>query len=60
VSVDIYSADGRLVQNVARGEMNAGRHSLEWKLDRGTPAGMYFYRVTAGNQSSTGKIARME
>ena len=60
VSVDIFSADGRLVQTVARGQMAAGQHSLSWKIDRDLPSGMYFYRVSAGSQSASGKITRVD
>lgn len=60
VSVDIFSADGRLVQTVARGQMAAGQHSLTWKIDRDLPSGMYFYRVSAGSQSASGKITRVD
>ena len=60
VSVDIFSADGRLVQTVARGQLAAGTHSLSWKIDRDLPSGMYFYRVSAGSQSASGKITRVD
>jgi len=60
VSVDVFSADGRLVDNVARGPMAAGAHSLSWRIHKDLPSGMYFYRVTAGAQSTTGKIARVD
>ncbi len=59
VSVEIFSADGRHVTTLAQGEMGAGQHNLTWTLDRETPAGMYFYRVLAGNQQATGKITRV-
>jgi hypothetical protein len=60
VSVEIYSADGRHVQTLANGVMEAGQHSLTWNLEKETPSGVYFYRVMAGNNSSTGKITRVD
>lgn len=59
VSVQIFSADGRHVQTVAEGDMAAGLHSFSWSLDRGTPSGVYFYKVLAGNHQSTGKMTRL-
>ena len=60
VLVEVYSADGRRVSTVAEGEMIAGPHSIAWNLDRDTPSGMYFYKVTAGDSQATGKITRID
>ncbi|HET9253020.1 MAG TPA: T9SS type A sorting domain-containing protein [Candidatus Eisenbacteria bacterium] len=60
VSVEIYSADGRHIQTVAKGQMAAGPHTVSWSMDRETPSGMYFYRVLAGDQQTTGKITRVD
>jgi hypothetical protein len=60
VSVEIYAADGRHIQTVTKGEMAAGTHTVQWALDRETPSGIYFYKVMAGNQQSTGKITRVD
>jgi hypothetical protein len=60
VSVEIFSADGRHVATVARGDMAAGQHRLTWSLDRDTPRGVYFYKVLAGQRQATGKITRVD
>ncbi len=61
VQVHIFSADGRLVKTLENGsELAAGPHTLTWELDRGTPAGMYFYKVIAGRQQATGKLVRID
>jgi hypothetical protein len=60
VSVEIYSADGRRVQTLAQDGMTAGPHTLTWTVDRETPAGVYFYRVLAGPNQSSGKITRVD
>ena len=59
VSVEIFAADGRHVRTLAQGEMEAGPHNLTWAVGRDTPAGMYFYRVVAGDNRSTGKLTRV-
>ena len=43
-----------------KGEMAAGTHSVTWTLDKKTPSGVYFYKVVAGNNLSTGKITRID
>jgi len=60
VAVEIFSADGRRVQTLAKGEMEAGPHSLQWKLEGGIPSGVYFYRVLAGADQATGKLMRVD
>lgn len=60
VSVEVYSADGRRVATLAKGDMPAGPQTITWELGRETPSGMYFYRVVAGSQSTTGKIVRID
>jgi hypothetical protein len=60
VEVQIFSAEGRLVETLARGEMAAGPQQLRWQLDRDTPSGMYFYRVAAPQGSATGKLMRVD
>ncbi len=60
VSVELYSADGRHVKTLAKGPMEAGAHSVSWALDQDVPSGVYFYKVLAGNNESTGKITRVD
>jgi hypothetical protein len=60
VTVMMFSADGRLIDTLANGEMGAGEHSLEWKVSSHTPSGVYFYRVFANGVESTGKVVRVD
>jgi len=60
VTVMMFSADGRLVDTLANGEMAAGDHSLEWKVSSHTPSGVYFYKVFANGVESTGKVVRVD
>jgi len=61
VQVDIFSADGRHVQTLASGHMEAGPHSIAWTIDKATPSGVYFYKVSAANglANATGKITKV-
>lgn len=65
VSVSIYSADGKLVRNLALGHKQAGIYSdksraVYWdgKNGQGEPvaSGIYFYTLTAGDFTATKKM----
>ncbi|MCY4554042.1 MAG: C39 family peptidase [Candidatus Poribacteria bacterium] len=65
VSVSIYSADGKLVRNLALGHKQAGIYSdksraVYWdgKNRQGEPvaSGIYFYTLTAGDFTATKKM----
>ena len=60
VTVQIFAADGRLVDTVADGDMPAGEHSLEWKAGAQVPSGVYFYKVFANGLKSSGKVVRVD
>ncbi|HOX25311.1 MAG TPA: right-handed parallel beta-helix repeat-containing protein [Candidatus Krumholzibacteria bacterium] len=61
VSVTVVDLAGRLLRELGAGELGAGEHVFAWDgADReGRPlaSGLYFYRVTAGAESRTGKLA---
>jgi hypothetical protein len=60
VHFDVFNAAGRLVAQPLRGEVLAGRDEVRWEGRdlHGLPvaSGTYFYRATAGAQSSTGRV----
>ena len=60
VQVDVFGADGRLIETIADRQMGAGNQSVEWSAARSVPAGLYFYRVSTENGVSAGKIIRVE
>lgn len=60
VRVALYDAGGRLVEMVADRDMAAGEQSVQWNGAAGKPAGLYFYRVEAGDLSSQGKVVRAD
>jgi hypothetical protein len=59
VRLDVYDIKGRLVRNLAAGEMDRGVHRLVWDTrDRGrrpVSAGIYVYRLTAGTHVLTSR-----
>ncbi|MEZ4387424.1 MAG: CotH kinase family protein [Candidatus Krumholzibacteriia bacterium] len=61
VRVAVYDLRGRLVREVARGDLPAGDHAIGWDRrdarGRRAPAGVYLVRVTAGNNVATGKLS---
>ena len=60
VTVEVYSANGRLVETLANGEMAAGQHSLTWNPAGKVPSGVYFYKVFSNGHQGTGKIVRVD
>jgi hypothetical protein len=60
VLVQVYSADGRLVDTVVDGDLAAGPHSIEWKAASSVRSGVYFYKVFAGGRQGSGKFVRID
>jgi hypothetical protein len=60
----IYDVQGRTVRVLKNGAQPAGPQTVSWdgRTDRGllSPAGVYFYRLDAGNRSETRKLIRVE
>jgi flagellar hook assembly protein FlgD len=61
VSVSVIDLRGALVQQVAKGAFEPGRHTLRWNGtdESGRPArpGVYFVRATYGGQTSNLRFA---
>jgi len=66
VEVDLRVLDrgGRVVTTLVSGRQNAGRYRVTWNLDSRARAelanGVYFYRLTAGENTATRKMVKME
>ena len=45
VRAQIFDVNGRLVEDLARGPMNGGPHSIRW-APKNLPTGSYFFRLT--------------
>jgi hypothetical protein len=60
VTLEIFSADGRRVRELAAEAFPAGRHDISWhgRDDRGNAvaSGIYFYRLRAGDETLTRKM----
>jgi len=55
VKLAIYNAKGEILKVLASGNHPAGKHSV-WFNAAGLASGVYFYRITAQNQSVSRKI----
>ncbi|MBN1482842.1 T9SS C-terminal target domain-containing protein [candidate division KSB1 bacterium] len=60
VNLTIYDAQGRQIQDVVTATLPAGTHVVQWhardQAGRAVAAGLYFARLTGGNQTATIKI----
>lgn len=60
VSLDVYDAGGRLVKNLVKGEVASGYHVVAFDGKNRNlellPAGVYFYQLRAGEQTTTRKM----
>jgi flagellar hook assembly protein FlgD len=64
VTVEIYNALGQRVNRLLEENQQAGSHRVQWRGqdDAGRPvsSGLYFYKVTAGDQTATGKMMLLQ
>jgi len=64
VSVLVHSVDGRLVAKLVDADFGAGRHRVLWNgndaAGRAVHSGMYFVHVTAGSESATQRLVRLQ
>ena len=58
VNLTIYNQIGQEVKTLANEQQSAGKYRLEWNAE-GIPAGIYFYRVQAGNEVGSGKMVKL-
>lgn len=55
VNLDVLNRLGQVVSVILNESMSQGNHQVTWNAE-GLPSGIYFYRLTADRQSSTGKM----
>jgi hypothetical protein len=60
VRVDLFGADGRLVQRLADGQFTAGSHVVPWNARHRLPSGVYFYRVEVNGEAAQGRVVRVQ
>lgn len=60
VSVEVFDVSGRKVAEVFSGSLEAGRNKLTWdgrdSLHREVSPGIYFYRLTTDERTTTGRM----
>jgi hypothetical protein len=60
VTLEVYSADGKRVKQLATGHYPAGAHGVVWNgtddAGQTVASGIYFYRLRAGTQVLTQKM----
>lgn len=63
VNLAIYDARGRKIETLINGEQESGYHCVGWDISsiskQNIPNGIYFYRLTSLNSSSTKKMVIM-
>ena len=59
VRIDVYDILGRRVETLAWGRQAAGSHQVTWE-GAGMTSGVYFYRITTGNHTSTNKMIMLK
>lgn len=64
VGVKIYNVKGELVKTIKAGFKQSGQHSVMWNgvdnNNNDVASGVYFYKVTAGNESAMNKMILMK
>jgi len=55
VSLEVFNLQGRLVNTLAKGRVEAGSHSLTWQAEA-LPAGLYIVKMTTPNGQTTQKL----
>lgn len=55
VTLRVFDVLGRVVSTLADGEYEAGEHLVRWDA-AGMPTGVYFYRISSGGRSGTGRM----
>ncbi len=62
--LEIYNTKGQLVRTLVNEAQNAGKHSVIWSgtdnQNRPVASGVYYYKLTAGNYTSTKKMVLMK
>lgn len=64
VEINIYNVKGQLIKTLENSQKATGDHNVNWNgtdtNGKPVPAGMYFYKMTAGKFSSTKKMVLLK
>ena len=52
----VYDLSGRMVAQLASGDLNAGAHLLQWAPGSSVPSGIYMVRITAAGRTATRRV----
>ncbi|MBU1701656.1 MAG: T9SS type A sorting domain-containing protein [Candidatus Eisenbacteria bacterium] len=55
-ALSIFDPAGRQIASLINESLNAGQHSVTWNLPRHAAAGTYFYSLTSGGETKTGRL----
>ena len=58
VTIQILNPQGQLIERIEQ-EQPQGEQQLQWNAE-GLPAGMYYFRLQAGDKVGGGKMIKME
>jgi hypothetical protein len=56
IEINIYNAEGKLMEKVFEGVVDGGRHRIRWTAGGSLPSGIYFITMRSGRQISTSKL----
>lgn len=59
VNLEIYNAQGQLVETMVNGQLSAGAHSYTFNAEN-LPSGVYYYKLQSGNDVQTRKMILMK
>ncbi|MCP4632458.1 MAG: T9SS type A sorting domain-containing protein [candidate division Zixibacteria bacterium] len=55
IRIDIYNSLGQYIETLIDTRLDAGLHNITWNASE-SPSGVYFYKVTSGDESFTRKM----
>jgi hypothetical protein len=58
VRLDLFDLQGRRLDTIVEGLLPAGRHAV--RMERRVGAGLYFFRLSAPDRSSSGRLLILE
>jgi len=60
VKLDFYNLNGQPIHTLLDLHLKAGQHQYEWNVSEDIPAGIYVYKLYAGDQVKNGKLVLLK